>query len=214
MNNPDYYIHASESDMDSSQISQPRKGRLWVPILILVILFTTGLVLYFMIPNSANTDSDLDVPWFSVQDGTLYFDISQYSGDTEITVPAYVNSEAVKHIGNECFAGIDFIITVHLPDGIQSIGKGAFSGCSAMRGIKLPESLKSIGDNAFSECNVLEAICIPHSVTEIGSNIFDNCYRLSHVFYTGPKTSWDKLNIKISDTNPQIYCYEGPLPHE
>ena len=39
MNNPDYYIHASESDMDSSQISQPRKGRLWVPILILVNLF-------------------------------------------------------------------------------------------------------------------------------------------------------------------------------
>lgn len=214
MNNPDYYIYPSESDMDSSQIPQPRRGRLWVPILILVILFTTGLVLYFLIPYSAKFDSDMDMPWFSVQDGTLYFDISQYTGDSEITVPAYISGEAVKHISSECFAGIAFIITVHLPEGIQSIGDGAFSGCSAMRGIKLPESLKSIGDNAFSDCSVLEAICIPHSVTEIGSNIFDNCYRLSHVFYTEPKTAWDNLNIIISGTNPKIYCYEGPLPHE
>ena len=194
-------------DFPPEPIRKPKKGRLWPPIVILCLLFTVGLTLFFLIDLSPG--QDFNMPWFTVQNGTLYFDKDLYIGSSELTVPSSINGHKITAISNGCFADCQWLSTIYLPEGIKTIGDRAFANCVSMRGLKIPETTHSLGDHAFAGCISLEAVAVPNSVTNIGTKAFLNCHKLHYVFYTGPKAAWSALNVAFTNSMPEVYCSDG-----
>lgn len=201
----------TEAVIEGTQTSIPsslkKKGRLWPPMLILGILFAIGLTLFVLIGNTSAADPD--IPWFTVQNGKLYFNETLYTGGNELTVPAAIGGQTVTIISDDCFSGCLDLTTVYLPEGIEYIGDRAFAGCLSLRGMKLPETLSTLGSEAFSGCRNLEAICIPYSVIQVGKAAFHNCSALSYIFYPGPVAAWENLDVDSIDEKTKIYCVDG-----
>ena len=163
-------------------IQVPKKGRIWVPFVILACMIAAGLALFFLTLEPKGT-TESGAPWFSIKDGVLSFDKSLYHGSSELTVPATVAGEPVTALESGCFLDCDELTTVILPNTLQSIPSGAFRDCDGLRGIFIPDSVKAISTAAFADCRALEAIFIPYTVTEIGSQAFSGCLKLSYIFY-------------------------------
>lgn len=187
----------------------PRKGRIWLPLAILGAMLVMGLFLFFTIPLSGGPSVDPDMPWFSIENGTLYFDESRHPGGTTLTVPRTVAGQKVRIISEYCFYGCDTFSAIELPEGIEEIGPSAFAGCQRLRGIKLPETLTFIGGEAFSGCSRLEAIAIPYTVKTVGIGIFDGCDALRHIYYPGTTADWQLLDLEGIGPKTRIYCIDG-----
>jgi hypothetical protein len=196
-----------------------KQGRRRVPVLIMVVLVTLGLLLFFLSrgkdvsqPQAGTVQSQSETPWFRNEDGTLYFDAKLYNGPAELTVPETVDGESVLCIAQDCFAGNDTITTVILPKGLEEIGSGAFADCTALRGIVIPEGVKLIGSGAFEDCSSLEAIYIPSSVAAIGRNTFRGCDALKHIMYDGTYEAWYELYSSYVAGETKVYCSDGTFP--
>lgn len=188
-----------------------RQGKLWPALIILaVMLLIGGTIFIFSLPHAAEESPVSETPWFTVSNGTLSFDPSQYTGGETLTVPSVVNGQTVTRLSARCFSNCDTLVTVELPDTLTVIGVNAFSGCTSLRGLKLPERVHSIGKNAFLDCAALEAIYIPASVTVIGDQAFDGCDRLIHIFFTGDFLDWEQLYPGELPLDAEIYTVSGP----
>lgn len=187
----------------------PKKGRVWLPLAILAAMLALGLFLFFTVPLSGGASVDPDMPWFSVEDGTLYFDETLHPGGTTLIIPKTVAGHKVRIISDSCFSGCDSFSAIELPEGIEEIGPRAFAGCARLRGIKLPETLTYIGGEAFSGCSRLEAIAIPYTAKTVGIGIFDGCDALRHIYYPGTIADWQQLDIDSVPPKALIYCVDG-----
>lgn len=199
-----------------------KKGSHWVPITIMVCLAGLGLTLFILtkdrVPqmNPAPTEITAPVsetPWFTNEDGTLYFDAALYDGPAELEIPETVDGQSVTCISKNCFAENTYLTTVILPDTLTEIGDGAFAGCSALRGIFIPEGVKRIGVGAFRDCVRLEAICIPGSVDSIGYSAFRGCLNLEYILYSGDYNDWYSLYSSHIANGTQVYCDDGTFLH-
>ena len=209
-------------DCDTA-IEQPTKrARRWPAVLALALIFALGLAAFLLIPpaepakdhdaENGNTTPVNTTPWFTIENGVLYFKESLYDGSEELVVPATVNGQTVTALGDECFAYCTDIIMIYLPETIVTIGDEAFYGCNNLRGIRLPETLTSIGDCAFGGCINLEAICIPYSLQEFGEDVFQHCRTLQFFFYPAPYSYWKKLPIGEIPADSTVYCADGVHP--
>lgn len=211
------YSEAPHTCPNCGTVLTPRKqGTHWIPLLIMALLSLVGFGIYLAIPMDTAQDSSIpqndptsDTPWFSIYDGTLYFEEDLYDGSDELTVPAKVNGETVTKIGDGCFEDCDNLITVILPDTVEVIGMDAFAECDSLRGIAIPESVTEIDDDAFSDCTQLEAITIPASMDWIGWDVFDDCDSLRFVFYDGVSDDWFYLYPEKISPDTCIYCTDG-----
>ncbi|MBR3972424.1 MAG: leucine-rich repeat protein [Oscillospiraceae bacterium] len=186
-----------------------KKGSLWVPILILIVLSAIGIGIFFATAGWNRTSVQADMPWFSLRDGELSFDATLYIGGNEITVPTEINSEPVLRLADGCFAGCEEITTVYLPDSLESIGHFAFEGCIALRGIYIPDSVSYIGEAAFYDCTALEAISIPYRIRYIDLDAFDNCDKLYYIFYPGTIDEWTLVYDEFINPYTGVYCQGG-----
>lgn len=187
----------------------PKSAR-WVPVLILILLSAIGIAVFFCTaPGKSGAHVSADAPWFSIQNGVLYFDGSRYAGGGELTVPDRVDGEMVTALSDGCFRGCDDLTTVILPDTLTVIGRGAFAGCASMRGIYIPASVTGIGDSAFYGCTGLEAVCISPSVERIGQGAFENCNKLYYIFYLGTHEDWNELFAEFITPYTGVYCLDG-----
>lgn len=192
----------------------PRKRRFrWIPIVLAVLLALSaiGTGLFFLLRGLQ--PRQVKDGWFTLKDGILYFDESQYIGGSELTVPSEINGEPVLSLGEGCFAGCDTISTVILPDTLMNIGSGSFENCTALRGIYIPESVTVISSGAFRGCTALEAIHIPTSVSAIGAGAFDDCNKLHYIFYPGSIDEWDLLYDEFITPYTGVFCDEGSFYH-
>ena len=204
---------------ENKDVPPAKVGRRRVPILIMAVLVTLGLLLFFFGPDlpvstgeEDTAQSQSETPWFRNEDGTLYFDATLYTGPSELTIPETVDGEPVICIAQDCFAGNDTITTVVLPNGLEEIGSGAFADCAALRGIYIPEGVKFIGSGAFEDCVSLEAVYIPNSVAAIGRNAFRGCSKLAHVMYDGTYEAWYDLYSSYINSETKVYCSDGTVP--
>lgn len=184
---------------------QPKKGRLWPPLLALCLMICVGLSAYFLSPREPEPPKTC----FSVESGVLYFDYSLYTGSDELTVPETVDGMAVTAISDSCFADCDRLTTIILPDTVTVIGEKAFSGCDNLRGIYIPEGVLSIGAGALAQCPALEAVAFPQSIAEIGDGCLDDCSSLQHIFYDGTYTQWRELYKGTFRTGVKLYTNDG-----
>lgn len=181
----------------------PKKGRIWPPVLFLLIMFSVGLAA-FLGSNAGATDA-----CFTVENGTLYFDYTRYTGPDELTVPAEVNGMTVTAISEGCFRECDRLTTVILPDSVTVIGDDAFSGCDNLRGIYIPESVMSIGASALAGCSSLEAVYFPESIQEVGEGCLDRCDSLRYIFYGGTYRNWMRLYQGTYPPNMELHTSDG-----
>ncbi len=110
-------------------------------------------------------------------DGTLT--LIGYTGTEPILdIPAKLEGKAVTAIGENCFAGMICLKTVHIPEGVTQVGDYAFECCSALRKVYFPYSLRSIGDGAFSGCETLMLADMQEGLESIGRGAFLYCVSL------------------------------------
>lgn len=195
--------------------SSAKKGRIWPPLLFLGIMMTLGLLLYFLKPSvPVEKLPDLSgKPCFTVTDGVLHFDSSEYYGDGELEVPETIDGQTVTVIGADCFKDCDKLTTVILPKTLKEIDDRAFSGCSNLRGIYIPEGVTRIGNSAFANCSSLEAIYLPESIEIIADRAMFRCPKLVHIFYAGKYENWEGLYNGSMPNNTWIYCEDGNYPY-
>lgn len=190
-----------------------KKGRHWVPLLIMAVLVVCCTALFYAIPletdDPAASLSSADMPWFSLETGVLHFDESRYSGNSQLTVPATINDAEVVAIGEGCFRDCESLTAIFLPETLEAIGEDAFWNCTALRGIEIPESVAFIGKSAFSDCSALEAICISNELRYIGTGAFDGCSSLSYVYFLGNFPEWTALYQGFIAPTVVISCEDG-----
>lgn len=92
----------------------------------------------------------------------------------EISVESTEGTEGITRVG-ACFADLENLTRIELPDTLKSIDYLAFKGCSSIETISIPSNVTSIGEFAFSDCKSLKNIWIPPSVKSIGEYAFNNC---------------------------------------
>ena len=185
-----------------------KKGTHLIPVGILTALAIVGIVLFFLLPMQPN-----ETPWFTVENGVLYFDESLYMGSEEITVPETVAGQTVRHISDRCFADLPWLTTVIVPDTVRSVGNQSFANCTSLRGIYLPEGLSDIGASAFYGCAAMEAINIPSTISSIGSDAFTGCEKLYYVFFNNDYALWQSLYSTHINIHTHIYCLDGSFLH-
>lgn len=188
-----------------------RKGRRWVPILVMVLMVAIGTIAYFAIPLSGSSlPASAEAPWFTMDSNTLVdFDPAAYTGSSDLVVPATIDGVQVLAIGDNCFYGCDSLTSVTLPEGITSIGTFAFAHCGSLRGMDFPQSVTTIGEYAFYDCASLEAVCIYNGVQAIGCDAFGQCGSLIYILYNGSITQWQALYDGYINPFAYIYCAEG-----
>lgn len=189
-----------------------KKYKRWPSILVLALIFTFGFVVFLLTKSDSTIIRDDAMPWFTLQDGVLYFDEMRYTGGNQLTVPETINGQPVTAISDECFAECDELIMIYLPETVTTIGEKAFFNCKSLRGIRLPESLVSLGDCAFANCYSLESVCIPYSVKNFGEKLFRNCRNLKYFFYPAPVSYWRELPIEDIPADSFVYCADGIYP--
>ena len=195
-------------------LAAEKKGRHWVPILIMAIVFSIGLGLFFAFPGEevskpAAGGSNHDTPWFSVTDGVLYFDENRYEGSGELTVPEVISDQTVTALGEGCFENCTGLTGVTLPDTLQAIGEDAFRGCTSLRGVKIPESVYVIGKGAFQGCTSLESICCYESMKFVGENAFADCSKLFYIYFVGDFETWNQLYPQFINPYTVIFSNDG-----
>ena len=193
-------------------LRQPKKGTHLVPILILLLLTVLGTTVFFT-TRSEDTGASSEMPWFEVYDGDLYFNERLYTGGSEITVPAEINGETIRGLGEGCFSYCPLITTVILPDTVEELGEHAFYECDSLRGIHLPGDVSAIGAGAFYGCDALEALTIPSGMQSIRPDSFSGCPKLHHVFYDGFFADWRALCDADLCSETQIHCKDGSFYH-
>lgn len=206
---PDYQRQCPDCGGALLPSAPTKKGRLWPALIVAVALLMIGVPI-FMLSTVKETPKPSETPWFTANNGTLYFHPEHYTGGETLTVPPLVDGQTVTRLSARCFSNCETLVSVELPDTLTVIGADAFSGCTALRGIKLPEQVHSIGKNAFLNCTALEAIYVPASVQTIGDRAFDGCERLIHIFFVGDFLQWYDLYDGELNLDAQIYTVSGP----
>ena len=193
-----------------------RKGRLVVPVIILILLSVIGFVVYFLFPapgysadDTYGSAYDIDHPEFAIVSGELYyFDVSGELPE-ELTVPDTISGSPVVALGASCFEDMDGVASIILPATLRHIREQAFYDCSDLRGIYIPEGVQTIGSQAFANCSSLEAISLPASLNKIEGNAFSGCSKLKYIFFSGTVDQWKEIYQGRSGIKAKVTCSDG-----
>ncbi len=186
-----------------------KKVRRWPAFLFLGIIFIVGLSVFLLTQGMSSVSTDPDMPWFSAEDGVLYFDEAAYDGPEILTVPSSVGGQKITALSDACFANTKKITGIELPDTLRKIGNAAFAGSELLRGVFIPEGVSVIGERAFYGCMSLESVCIPSTVQQIGRDAFTRCMKLHHIFYNGKADVWKSLYLQTITPKTRVYTVNG-----
>lgn len=189
-----------------------KKGRHWVPILAMVLIFVFGTTLFFALPGRVVGGADsneAEYSWFYVDNGVLHFEPTRYAGGSELTVPDELFGQTVISLDAGCFEDCTDLTSVILPSSLQAIGEDAFAGCTSLRGIEIPESVVFIGEGAFSGCTALEAICAYEGIQQIGAGAFSGCTKLFYIYYSGYFQEWNELYSEFVNPYTTVISQDG-----
>lgn len=194
--------------------SRPKIGTLWIPILLMVLLCGLGIGLFFALPYSTDSASGVHASsqspgCFTLENGTLFFDSALYQGDSDLTIPEYIDGEKVIALSEGCFENCTGLTSVELPETLEIIGIGAFRGCTALRGIRIPESVDRIGAEAFSGCISLESVCLSDTLDYIGPGAFHECNKLYYIMFLGQHRDWVELYDEFITPYTGVFCDDG-----
>ena len=193
-----------------------------------------------IIPDTVNSidDSAFSDCWnlttVSIPGSVSNIGACAFSGCTNLE--SVTISEGVLNIDYKAFENCKNLANVSIPSSVINIGYNAFNNTIWLKQqsgeyvivngilisvsvttekITIPKDVKTIGNGAFFRCSLITDITIPDSVTTISDNAFAECDKIKDVYYTGTKSSWNKIQIGESNwwlTNANIHYHYGK-PH-
>ena len=116
--------------------------------------------------------------------------------ENRVTVP-----DGVEIIGQEAFAGLKTLRTIHLPNGLKYIERSAFSDCKSLRSIFIPSTVKYIQECVYG-CEKLEEITLhcPYSSVSnfsIYGTAVSDIYVMKDIDKFTQKFGSDKVKLRV-----------------
>ena len=132
---------------------------------------------------------------------------------TTVVVP-----DSVTEIGDLCFSGDNYLVSLTLPDGLAELSYGALESCYSLMDFELPKGLKTIGASALQAIFYLTHLTIPAGVTDIEQMNFLMMHGLEEVSVAEGSTSftYDAENglLMTADKARLLHCFFHLAPQK
>lgn len=132
---------------------------------------------------------------------------------TTVVVP-----DSVTEIGDLCFSGDNYLVSLTLPDGLAELSYGALESCFSLLDFDLPKGLKTIGEGALQAIFYLTHLTIPAGVIDIEQMNFLMMHGLEEVSVAEGSTSftYDAENglLMTADKARLLHCFFHLAPQK
>ena len=132
---------------------------------------------------------------------------------TTVVVP-----DSVTEIGDLCFSGDNYLVSLTLPDGLAELPPIALESCYSLMDFELPKGLKTIGAGAIQAIFYLTHLTIPAGVTDIEQMNFLMMHGLEEVSVAEGSTSftYDAENglLMTADKARLLHCFFHLAPQK
>lgn len=132
---------------------------------------------------------------------------------TTVVVP-----DSVKTLGEACFSGDNFLMSLTLPEDLAVLPPIALESCYSLLDFELPKGLKTIGAGAFQAIFYLTHLTIPAGVTDIEQMNFLMMHGLEEVAVAEGSTSftYDAENgmLMTADKTRLLHCFFHLAPQK
>lgn len=118
---------------------------------------------------------------------------------TTVVVP-----DSVTEIGDLCFSGDNYLVSLTLPDGLAELPYGALESCFRLMDFDLPQGLKKISGSALQYNYYLTHLTLPSSLTEIEQLNFIGLHGLQSL-----TPAEDDAAFKLDETNGLLMTADG-----
>lgn len=118
---------------------------------------------------------------------------------TTVVVP-----DSVTEIGDLCFSGDNYLVSLTLPDGLAELPYGALESCFRLMDFNLPKELKKISGSALQYNYYLTHLTLPSSLTEIEQLNFIGLHGLQSL-----TLAEDDAAFKLDETNGLLMTADG-----
>ena len=122
----------------------------------------------------------------------------------EKTVTTVVVPDSVTEIGDLCFSGDNYLVSLKLPDGLKRLPPASLESCMRLYDFDLPQSLEKIYSSVFEFNYYLTHLTLPSSLTEIEQLNFIGLYGLQSL-----TLAEDNAAFKLDETNGLLMTADG-----
>ena len=151
------------------------------------------------------------VPATNVFANTDGSDVFEMDGTTLVkytgTAKTVSVSDTVKVIGEEAFAGNEYVKEIKLPASVEEISYRAFADCSSLEKITISDKVVSVSSGAFSNCTSLKEFYIGEDLRKLGYGVFAGCDSLEKLTLSKDNTYFMyKDGLLYDDEGKILYC--------
>ena len=136
----------------------------------------------------------------------------------EKTVTTVVVPDSVTEIGDLCFSGDNYLVSLKLPDGLAELPYAALESCFRLMDFDLPKELKKISGSALQYNYYLTHLTLPSSLTEIEQLNFIGLYGLQSLTLAEDNAAFklDETNglLMTADGTRLLHCFSDIVPAE
>lgn len=136
----------------------------------------------------------------------------------EKTVTTVVVPDSVTEIGDLCFSGDNYLVSLTLPDELAELPYGALESCFRLMDFNLPKELKKISGSALQYNYYLTHLTLPSSLTEIEQQNFIGLYGLQSLTLAEDNAAFklDETNglLMTADGTRLLHCFSDIVPAE
>ncbi len=132
---------------------------------------------------------------------------------TTVVVP-----DSVTEIGDLCFSGDNYLVSLTLPDELAELPYAALESCFRLMDFNLPKELKKISGSALQYNYYLTHLTLPSSLTEIEQLNFIGLYGLQSLTIAEDNAAFklDEANglLMTADGTRLLHCFSDIVPAE
>lgn len=132
---------------------------------------------------------------------------------TTVVVP-----DSVTEIGDLCFSGDNYLVSLTLPDELAELSYAALESCFRLMDFDLPQGLKKISGSALQYNYYLTHLTLPSSLTEIEQQNFIGLYGLQSLTLAEDNAAFklDEANglLMTADGTRLLHCFSDIVPAE
>lgn len=136
----------------------------------------------------------------------------------EKTVTTVVVPDSVTEIGDLCFSGDNYLVSLTLPDELAELPYAALESCFRLMDFNLPKELKKISGSALQYNYYLTHLTLPSSLTEIEQLNFIGLYGLQSLTLAEDNAAFklDEMNglLMTADGTRLLHCFSDIVPAE
>lgn len=134
----------------------------------------------------------------------------------EKTVTTVVVPDSVTEIGDLCFSGDNYLVSLTLPDELAELPYASLESCFRLMDFDLPKELKKISGSALQYNYYLTHLTLPSSLTEIEQLNFIGLFGLESLTLTDENEAFvlDETNglLMTADGTRLLRCFSDIVP--